>query len=187
MNIANVLTLSRFGFALLMVWLLCQQSLMGYCLSAVCFILAALTDLYDGYFARKLNLISNFGKIMDPIADKALILAVFITVAWMGVIPMWMVFVIALREVVVTVDRLIVMQKGKVIAAERAGKVKTVLQIVSISFILLLLITQQAFAQHQWFTSIETLSFNAIYLLMGLTMVVTVVSGAMYFRGRMAS
>ena len=75
MNLPNILTLSRIGFAFVLVYLLLLNSLTGNIWAAVLFTVASLTDFYDGYLAKKRGLVSNFGKIMDPIADKVLILS----------------------------------------------------------------------------------------------------------------
>ncbi len=181
MNWANALTLSRFVFAIIICILLLQHSLMGYVLAAFCFLLAALTDLYDGYIARQMKLTSSFGKIMDPIADKALMLTVFSALTFIeGVVQPWMVVVIAIREIWITADRLMVMRQGKVIAAERAGKIKTVLQMSSVGVILLYLIANQA----GWFLQIQPAWLGFIHVLMVMTVFVTVGSGAAYFRSK---
>ncbi len=136
MNWPNILTVSRFFLTVAFIYYV-RKIGEFYCLLAiVCFVLAVLSDYLDGYFARKYNLFTDFGKIMDPIADKFLILsAFFIFMQWHFIAP-WMFYAIACREVLVTVSRLFLMKKGKVIAAEAAGKAKTVLQMAAILGIL---------------------------------------------------
>lgn len=100
------------------------------------FIVAALTDIADGTIARRWNLITNFGKIFDPIADKALIGVALIGLSNMGLLDWWITWVILAREIFVTFLRFWVINKG-VIPASRGGKIKTITQIVAISFYLL--------------------------------------------------
>ena len=100
------------------------------------FIVAALTDIADGTIARRWNLITNFGKIFDPIADKALIGVALIGLSYLDLLDWWFTWVILARELFVTFLRFWVINKG-VIPASRGGKLKTITQIVAISFYLL--------------------------------------------------
>ena len=184
MSLPNLLTLSRIVFAALIVWFLMQYSLGAYVAAAVLFTAAALTDFYDGYLAKKQGLISDFGKIMDPIADKILILSVFGVLAYMGLVGIWMVILIALREIAVTVSRLQAMTKGKVLAAEQAGKIKTVFQIVTISVVLLFLIAEESPCARGWFVQVQQIWQGGINLLMLMTVLLTVGSGIAYFRNQ---
>jgi CDP-diacylglycerol---glycerol-3-phosphate 3-phosphatidyltransferase len=184
MNLPNILTLSRIGFAGIMVYLLLWNSLTGNLWAAFVFFIASLTDFYDGYIAKKRGLISDFGKIMDPISDKVLILSIFVVLAYLGMLPWWMVSLIALREIVVTIDRLIVMRQGKVLAAEKAGKIKTVFQITTISVILLYLILDQSVFAHSWFYQIQKPYLGTINALMVITVALTLASGASYFKNK---
>ena len=104
-------------------------------LAVVIFWIAAITDLIDGYLARKHNLISNFGKIADPIADKALTGAAWLGLSMIGVLPWVATILILIREVGITLLRLLVANKN-VVAADRGGKLKTTFQITTISFFL---------------------------------------------------
>lgn len=99
------------------------------------FLVAGATDFLDGYLARRWAVVSTFGKLADPIADKVLILAALAMIAVIGDVGWWIVVVLAVREIAVTVGRLMV-AADTVIPASRGGKLKTVLQIVSISFFL---------------------------------------------------
>lgn len=105
-------------------------------ISAIVFIVAGLTDIADGIIARKYKLITNFGKIFDPIADKALIGVALIGLSTLGFIAWWITWVILFRELFVTFLRFWVINKG-VIPASRGGKLKTIMQIVAISAYLL--------------------------------------------------
>ena len=184
MTLPNILTLSRLVFAALIVWLLCQYSLAAYVAAAVLFAGAALTDFYDGHLAKKSGLTSDFGKIMDPIADKVLILSVFFVLTYTGMVEAWMVLLIAVREICVTASRLRAMSRGQVLAAEKAGKIKTVFQIISISVVLLFLIAEESPWTAAWFFQVQSLGQEVINFLMVVTVFLTVGSGAAYFKNQ---
>ena len=107
-------------------------------LGLVIFLLAAITDFIDGYIARKYNMITDFGKFMDPLADKLLVTAALLILLENGLIAGWVVFIILAREFIVTGFRTIAASKGVVIAAGCLGKIKTVVQFIMISTLLLL-------------------------------------------------
>ncbi len=184
MNLPNILTLSRIGFAVVLVYLLLLNSLTGHIWAAIFFAVASITDFYDGYLAKRNGLISDFGKIMDPIADKVLILSIFFVLAYMGMLVWWMVILIAFREIWITVDRLLSMRKGQVLAAERAGKIKTVFQIATISIILLYLILTQASIASNWFNPIQNSYLLVIKIFMIMTVFLTIGSGLIYFQNK---
>ncbi len=126
-TILRILLVPVFWFALF--------SLDNAFLAVVIFWIAAITDLIDGHLARKHNLISNFGKIADPIADKALTGAAWIGLSIIGVLPVAATVLILIREIGITLLRLFVVNKT-VVAADRGGKLKTTFQITTISFYL---------------------------------------------------
>ena len=137
MNLANKLTVLRiFMVPVFMVFLLNQIPYGNY-IAAFIFIAAAITDSLDGYIARKRNQITNFGKFMDPLADKLLVSAALISLASMGEISAWLVVIIIAREFTISVLRAVAAAEGIVIAASVWGKIKTVTQILAIIFILL--------------------------------------------------
>ncbi len=133
LNIPNVLTVARlfmvpvFGYLTLAI----EQTETVQWMSATVFLIAALTDLVDGVWARRYGLVTNFGKIADPIADKALIGTALVALSIQGEIAWWVTGIIIFREVAITVLRFWVIKHG-VIPASRGGKVKTVSQIVAI-------------------------------------------------------
>ena len=138
-NVPNFLTSIRLLVVPVLAWLLFQENSttnFNRTIAGVLFIVAALTDIADGTIARKWNLITNFGKIFDPIADKALIGTALIGLSSMGLLDWWFTWVILAREIFVTLLRFWVIKQG-VIPASRGGKLKTIMQIVAISFYLL--------------------------------------------------
>lgn len=176
----NRLTLSRFVLAVLFAFLTCQNGLLPKIMAALVFLIASLTDFYDGYYAKKHSLISNFGKLMDPIADKFLILAAFFIFMHMHLIAVWMFVVIFLREAVITGMRLLAVRRGTVLAAETCGKCKTVLQIIAVHFILLFLIFKETALPHHWAVRVVHGWQYAIYVLMVLAVLLTLGSGIFY-------
>ncbi|MGF7535675.1 CDP-diacylglycerol--glycerol-3-phosphate 3-phosphatidyltransferase [Bacillus mexicanus] len=104
----------------------------GMFIALIVFIFASLTDWVDGYLARKLNQVTNFGKFLDPLADKLLMTAGFIVFVQVGLAPAWIVILILAREFAVTGLRVIAASDGVVIAAAQSGKVKTTIQILTI-------------------------------------------------------
>ncbi|MDO4552772.1 MAG: CDP-diacylglycerol--glycerol-3-phosphate 3-phosphatidyltransferase [Bacillota bacterium] len=134
MNLPNKLTILR----ILMIPFFIVFLMMGFhYVAAVIFVAAAATDALDGKIARKYNLITNFGKIMDPLADKLLVVSALICMVELGWIPGWMVIVILAREFIITGLRTVAAGEGLIIAAGKSGKFKTVLQMVAISVLLL--------------------------------------------------
>ena len=101
------------------------------------FILASITDYIDGYIARKYHLVTNFGKFMDPLADKLLVSSALICMIELGMLPAWIVIIIISREFIITGFRLIAAEGGLVIAASWWGKIKTVTQMLMIILVML--------------------------------------------------
>ena len=176
MNLPNILTMSRIVLAVVLVFLLGQGSSIGNILGVVVFIIASLTDFYDGHLAKQQGLVSDFGKIMDPIADKILLLSVFGVLAHIGMIAWWMFIVIAIREILVTMSRLWACHQGQVLAAERVGKIKTVIQMMAVLVILFYLVAKPGDFRSLWLGLINVFMWAAVIL--------TVYSGAEYFRNK---
>lgn len=138
-NVPNFLTTIRIIVVPILAWLLFREdaaSESNRLIAGVLFIIAALTDIADGTIARRWNLITNFGKIFDPIADKALIGVALVGLSYLNLLDWWFTWVILARELFVTFLRFWVINKG-VIPASRGGKLKTIMQIIAISFYLL--------------------------------------------------
>jgi CDP-diacylglycerol--glycerol-3-phosphate 3-phosphatidyltransferase len=132
LNLPNVLTVLRIMLVPVLVVALLGNTPEGDVLAAVVFALASLTDFVDGYLARARDSITTFGKLMDPLADKLLIIAALISLVSLHRLPAWIAMVIITRELAVTVLRLGATQAGVVMAASMFGKVKTCLQIAAI-------------------------------------------------------
>lgn len=178
MNIANKLTITRIMLTFIFMLFLFCQGLAAKLAAFFIFSVAALTDYLDGFFAKKFNMTSNFGIIMDPIADKILVLGSFLAFVEMDIIPAWMVVLIMLREFLVTGIRIFALSKGKVLKAQRSGKHKTMSQIVTIFVILLFLIFKELALKFDVWTEKANLSFSwSILCLMTLTVILTTTSG----------
>lgn len=148
MNTPNKLTLLRIilipGFV---TFLLMPDFTLSYLFAGLFFGVASITDYFDGKIARKNNLITDFGKLMDPVADKLLVAAAFICFIETGLASSWILIIILLREFLVTSVRMVSSARNIVIAANMWGKVKTVSQIVAIVLVIVLQFALQLFNQ----------------------------------------
>src|SRR5436189_2993882 len=131
MNLPNKLTVGRLFLTVLFLIVFFGRSAYADSMALVIFVLASLTNYWDGEIARRRNLITNFGILMDPLADKVLICSAFIAFVETKHIAAWMVVIIVTRELAITGLRLLAATKQQVIAAEKYGKHKTVSQIVA--------------------------------------------------------
>lgn len=134
-NLPNVLTLLRIVLVPVFVVLLLQTTLTARLWALGVFVVASITDRYDGHLARKYDKVTNFGKIADPIADKVLIGSALLLLSYLGDIPWWVTIAILVRELGITVLRFIMVRRS-VMAASSGGKLKAVLQIVGIGVLL---------------------------------------------------
>ena len=140
MNLANKLTIFRMILVPIMViipFLGIENEILGipltYVIIDIIFIIASITDKLDGYIARSRNQVTTFGKFLDPIADKILVLAAMVMLVEFGKIPAWIPIIVLAREFIVSGYRLVAIEKGgKVIAASKWGKLKTVTQMIAI-------------------------------------------------------
>lgn len=153
MNLPNRITLARiFMIPVMLVFLLVNLNMdwwsypltwgtytlpLNHLIGALLFIIAASTDGIDGYLARKNNMVTNLGKLLDPLADKLLVAAVLVSLVALGKCDAWIAVVIISREFAVTGLREVALLEGSVIAASKWGKIKTITQIVAISALLL--------------------------------------------------
>jgi CDP-diacylglycerol--glycerol-3-phosphate 3-phosphatidyltransferase len=136
-NLPNLLTMGRIVMIPLCLWFLDQATPRACFWSALVFTGAAITDLLDGWLARKLGIVSVLGKFLDPLADKLIVMATLVWMVPMGRIPAWTVVVLLGREISVTALRSIAASEGVVIAAGQEGKAKTALQMIGIIALLL--------------------------------------------------
>jgi CDP-diacylglycerol---glycerol-3-phosphate 3-phosphatidyltransferase len=166
LNLPNFLTVLRIMLVPVLVVALLGNTPSGDVLAAVVFVLASLTDFVDGYLARSRGSITTFGKLMDPLADKLLIVAALLSLVSLNRLPAWVAMVIITRELAVTVLRMGASQAGVVMEASFFGKVKTCLQIATILAVI------AVHGQPLW-----------VSLLIYLTVVVTVLSGLDYCFG----
>ncbi|MDG1138045.1 MAG: CDP-diacylglycerol--glycerol-3-phosphate 3-phosphatidyltransferase [Opitutales bacterium] len=190
MNLPNLLTLSRIPLMLIIIGLLYPMPELSFewshTLALGLFLFAALTDWLDGWLARKFGQVSEFGKFMDALADKVLTLGMFTSLLALGALPIWTLFPILLilsRELLITGLRLVAAGKGKTLAAEKIGKIKTVIQLTCISLTLgklaleVDLLPLLATDQHQ---QLLRLLDSASLLTLVLASFITVVSGVLY-------
>ncbi len=182
MNLPNKLTLLRILLSFVLMGLLFFGGLAARVLALLVFLGACLTDYFDGKIARARHCITNFGKIMDPLADKILVLGAFLSFVELQLVPAWMVVIIIIRELFLTSVRLLAMRRGLVLAAENAGKHKTVSQMLTIFVILVFLIIRETGVTFSfWSLDLEKALKNSIFVLMILTVALTIVSGLTYF------
>jgi CDP-diacylglycerol--glycerol-3-phosphate 3-phosphatidyltransferase len=149
-------------------------------LAFVIFIFSSFTDQVDGYIARRFNQVSDFGKLMDPIADKVMTMSAFVCLVSLGIIPAWVVIVILSREFLITGLRMIAASRGRVLPAERLGKLKTIWQMVTINYCLLAIAVLEEFRGligAPIRTSLNVIALTLILVTVGLTLW----SGVAYF------
>ncbi|MBN2453394.1 MAG: CDP-diacylglycerol--glycerol-3-phosphate 3-phosphatidyltransferase [Candidatus Omnitrophica bacterium] len=182
MNLPNKLTILRIILAFVFIVFLFLPGIVFKVAALVTFVLASITDALDGYLAKKNNQITDFGRLMDPIADKVLILSAFLAFVQMQLVPAWMVVIILFREVAVTGLRLFALGKHKVLAADIGGKHKTACQVFAVFMILLLIVFREAGPKvfKFWSACAEAAYRNAVFVVMFITIILTLISGISY-------
>ncbi|MCM8819884.1 MAG: CDP-diacylglycerol--glycerol-3-phosphate 3-phosphatidyltransferase [Candidatus Omnitrophica bacterium] len=179
MNISNKLTFLRIILALVCIGFILQNTFTSIIIAFLIFIFASFTDFLDGYLARQKNIISDLGKIIDPIADKILIIGIFLAFLQIKVvINVWMVTAIVLREFIITGLRLYCLSKGEVLGAERWGKHKTVSQVIGVFVIFITFIFYKKFPYNNFVLFLYT---KLIHFLMWYIVFITLFSGIYYF------
>lgn len=182
MNGPNVLTVSRFFMTCAFAVFSSGHGFGMAFWAFFMFVLASITDWADGFIARKYNMVTPFGTLMDPIADKCLTLTAFFVFACQGLFPLWAVVLIASREILVTVSRIHALTKGLVVAAEKSGKIKAAVQMTAIAFALLYR-TVRAHEQGAAFLNpFDNYLRTGLFCFMMVAMLLTVSSGIEYFR-----
>lgn len=183
MNLPNKLTISRFILTAAFLAVIFSEVLYHQTLALALFVAASLTDYFDGMIARRDNLITNFGILMDPLADKILVCSAFIAFVGLRHIPAWMAVIVVARELAITGLRLLAASKNLVLAAEGYGKHKTISQIVAIISVLVVQSYPQwgllgkpfgweifGSAWSRWFTTVS----------LWLAVLLTLISGLLY-------
>lgn len=180
MNLPNQLTLLRIFLVPIFVFFLLYDSIpnrFGYAL--VIFLAASASDFLDGHIARKYNLITNFGKLMDPLADKIIVMSAFICFVKLNLISVVNVIIILFREFAITSIRLLAVEQGKVIPANIWGKLKTVSQMCTIVYILTILTLDEAIdftsTSNSWMILVAS-------WLSDLSVILTIISGVIYVK-----
>lgn len=168
-NLPNLLTVTRVLAIPVVMVLLSFSGPLASLLGALCFAIAGATDILDGFLARRQRSVTPFGKFMDPLADKLLVTAALIMLIPLGRVPAWMAFIIIGRELAVTGLRGLAAAEGIILAPDRWGKTKTLLQMVAITGLIL----------HYPY---QALDFQrAGIAILWVAMIVTVISGVGYF------
>lgn len=169
MNLPNRLTLFRI---ILVPFIIYYLNIGNRNIALFLFLVASITDFLDGYISRKYNMVTNLGAFLDPMADKVLILSVFIEFVALDEIAAWIVSIVVSREMIVSILRAIAGNKGIVISAGKFGKLKTVLQMVTIIFML----SSHLLIKYEF----SNLLSNIILILQYVMMIVTLFSGIEY-------
>lgn len=188
MNLPNKITIARIllvPIMMLMPWVgITAKTSFGLpwvnIIILIIFLVASFTDYLDGHIARKRNLVTNFGKFLDPIADKLLVLAALVMLVESSIIPGWIPIVIAAREFMVSAIRMLAASEGKVIAASKLGKIKTVTQMIAISLGFIDVNPFMSFVSNS-LTGFSLVLNILMSLAMFLAVIATIWSGVDYF------
>lgn len=169
----NILTMSRVGAVPVLIFLMLWEGKFFSFMAALLFTLVCITDLIDGYLARKMNIVTNIGKFLDPLADKLIVMTALVMLIPMGRVAAWIVVIIIAREIAVTGLRAIAQESGVIIDASELGKMKTASQISAIIPLLL----------HHSDYPIFTIDFHAIgAVVIWIALGMTIWSGYDYFK-----
>jgi CDP-diacylglycerol--glycerol-3-phosphate 3-phosphatidyltransferase len=182
MNLPNKITLVRVALVFVFMFFLFSKGVIFKTLALATFVIAAFSDYLDGFIAKRSGMTSDFGKLMDPIADKILTLAAFLAFVEMKLIPAWMVVIIIMRELIITGIRFFALNKGEVLPAGLGGKQKTASQMFSIFVILIFIVFKEAGIRTFgfWSPAFEYWYKQLIFILMLITVALTIISGVSY-------
>ena len=186
MNLPNAITLSRLILTAAFIFFVAWESTWGHVTALILFIIAAASDFVDGWLARKMNLVTPLGKLLDPLADKILVCAAFVFLTAKGVCPVWITALIIGREFLVTGLRQIAIEAGQVLAADNLGKWKTTFQLTYLitGLIWLTFETMQNIPSSLTFLHTLTTPWGETAWLMpitlGIAVALTVISGWTY-------
>lgn len=179
MNLPNKLTVLRVLLVpVFVIFLMCSITPYDKWIALFVFIIASLTDMLDGKIARKYNLVTNFGKFMDPLADKLLVCSAFICFIELEKLPTWMVLIVIAREFIISGFRLVAADNGIVIAASMWGKYKTAVSMVMICFVI-------ADITNPVFSIITNILIWAALLLTVISLIDYIIKNKSIFKGSM--
>jgi len=177
MNFPNILTSLRIIIALVAPFFLIDGGMWVRIIAGLAILIAVLTDWLDGWYARKYNEVTNLGKILDPIADKVLVLISFSVFVYMDVLSIWWIVPIFIREILVTIYRFIFLSKKVVVAAAKSGKIKTAMQMITLGIAYVFFMTSKHF--REYFS--EYFQF-VLYAALITTLYFTIKSGILFFK-----
>lgn len=148
----------------------------------ILFLIASITDAVDGWYARKYNVVTEFGKFLDPLADKILVMAMFVAFGLKNLAPWWMIFIVIFRDIFVTLLRSIMIRKGQSMNTSKFAKAKTGIQMFMIYFILTFLAIKNIPAFESIYHILDTvlIDYQVLWVLMLLTSMITLYSGILY-------
>lgn len=183
MVLPNQLTVARIILTPVFLFLFISGNPMLIQISLIVFLIAALTDWYDGWLARKFNYITDWGKFMDPLADKILTSTAFFALVSVGVLELWMVFLIVLRDVIVTVMRIIADSKKISFSTSLTAKIKTFIQMIFLYYVLIFFTLNTVEQIKINYSGVISFLLNEklIYYSMLFVTVFTVFTGIQYF------
>ena len=182
MTIPNILTVFRILLTPFFIFFLFNESESSGVYSLIIFTVASFTDAYDGYYARKYNVVSESGKFLDPLADKILASSAFISFAVLGLIDIWMVVIIILRDLFVTLLRMRMKKGGESLVTSNIAKSKTAAQLITIIFTLIYLSINNSTVPILDNLSGQIDQFNLVYNLTFIVSLFTVFTGYMYVK-----
>lgn len=175
LNLPNILTMIRILVALIAPFFLIKGDLWTRLIAGFVILIAILTDFFDGWYARKYNMVTNMGKLLDPIADKVLVFITFSVFAYLDVLSFWWIIPIFLREILVTIYRFLFLSKNIVVAATKSGKIKTVVQMITLGIAYIWFLTHRHYrAFHSEYFTI------ALKVALTVTLILTIQSGIVF-------
>ena len=182
MNLPNALTIFRVILTPIFIYLLFNSSMYSNLSALIIFILASVTDAFDGYYARKYNIETEFGNFLDPLADKILVSSAFISFYLLDLIELWMVVVILSRDFFITCLRIVMKKNGQSLKTSRIAKSKTAVQLILIIFILIFLALEKMEASMFSLFGNIILEYNIVYNATFIVSIFTFYTGFRYFQ-----
>tara|TARA_Y100001954_G_scaffold138035_1_gene147126 strand:+ start:28 stop:624 length:597 start_codon:yes stop_codon:yes gene_type:complete len=182
MNLPNALTIFRVILTPFFIYLLFSSSTYSNFYALIIFILASVTDAFDGYYARKYNIETEFGNFLDPLADKILVSSAFISFYFLDLIELWMVVVILSRDFFITCLRIVMKKNGQSLKTSRIAKSKTAVQLILIIFILIFLALEKMEASIFSLLGNIILEYNIVYKATFIVSIFTFYTGFRYFQ-----